>query len=134
MRRWLVAVTMLGLTVALVQPAGADPAKIKFSVSFPATCNGTATTIVVNFRAEGSFVAAFDLNSTSVFVPTAFSISGTFTFDGQTEPFTFEDAKPGNASALGNVTCTFTDVNASPFPGATVTFSGTATGFFTPRG
>jgi hypothetical protein len=66
-------------------------------------------------------------------VPTAFDISGTFTFDGVTEPFAFEVEKPGNGQGRpATVTCSFSGVTFSPFPGATVTFSGTATGFLTP--
>lgn len=132
MRRWLTVATMLGVVLALAQPAGADPAKTKFSVSFPATCDGTSTTIVINFRAEGDFVAAFDASSTSVFVPTAFSISGTATFNGESEDFTFAASKPGNGGRPAAVTCSFSDVTASPFPGLTISFGGTATGFFTP--
>lgn len=134
MRRWMVTgMLTLGLLGGLVQPAAADPNNAKFAVSFPASCPGGTVTIVVNFRAEGQWVAAFDANSTSVFVPIALDISGTFTFDGMTEPIDFDVEKPGKAQGIpATVTCTFSGVTFSPFPGATVTFSGMATGFLTP--
>jgi hypothetical protein len=134
MKRWMATgMLTLGLLVGLVYPAAADPANAKFAVSFPGTCNGDTVTIVVNFRAEGQWVAAFDANSTSVFVPTAFDIDGTFTIDGVTEPIDIDAEKPGNGQGRpATVTCSFEDVTFSPFPGASVTISGTATGFVTP--
>jgi hypothetical protein len=81
---------------------------------------------------NGEFQAAHVIGKTSVFIPTAFDLTFSFTpTGGTTESDTDTSAKahqPSNA-----VTCELpAALNTFPSPEGTFTLSGTVTGFFTP--
>jgi hypothetical protein len=111
------------------QNAAADP--VKNGDFFTAVCGGTQIDVVVN--GNGTFTPAHVIGSTSVFIPTAFDLTFTFTpaGGGATEIETETAAKrhqPANA-----VTCELpAALNTITSPEGTFSISGTVTGFFTP--
>jgi hypothetical protein len=121
-------VAMLGL--ALVQSAAADPVNAKNAGFFTAVCGTSQIMVVVN--GNGVFTPAHVIGSTSVFIPTAFDLTFSFTpTGGVAETETETSAKrrqPSNA-----ITCELpAALNTVTFPEGTFTVSGTVTGFFTP--
>jgi hypothetical protein len=112
------------------QSASADPLNDKNSMVFTATCGATQLSVVVN--GNGEFTPAHVVGSTSVFIPTAFDLTFSFTpTGGATQSETDTSAKanqPRNA-----VTCELpAALNTFTTPEGTFTLSGTVTGFFTP--
>jgi hypothetical protein len=112
------------------QSASADPLNDKNSMVFTATCGATQLSVVVN--GNGEFTPAHVIGSTSVFIPTAFDLTFSFTpTGGATQSETDTSAKanqPRNA-----VTCELpAALNTFTTPEGTFTLSGTVTGFFTP--
>jgi hypothetical protein len=110
--------------------ASADPINAKNATVITAICGTTQMQVVVN--GNGEFTPAHVLGSTSVFIPTAFDTTFSFTpTGGVTESETDTSAKthqPTNA-----VTCDLpAALNTFTSPDGTFTFSGTVTGFFTP--
>jgi hypothetical protein len=125
----LVAICAIGLAF-FAQTAAADPVNAKKSDVFTAVCGETQLMVSVN--GNGEFTAAHVISSTSVFIPTAFNLTFSFTpTGGVTESETDTSAKahqPGNA-----VTCELpAELNTFTTPDGTFTLSGTVTGFFTP--
>jgi hypothetical protein len=97
-----------------------------------ATCAGTPLAVVVN--GNGEWTPAHVIDSTSVFIPTAFELTFSFTLPGgptQSETDTSSKAhQPTNA-----VTCDIPAAdNTFTTPDGVIIFSGTVTGFFTPAG
>jgi hypothetical protein len=126
--------TVLALVVLVVgvwaQGASAAPANAKNSMVVHATCQGTPLTVVVN--GNGEWTPAHVVGSTSVFIPTAFDLTFSFTPTGgapESETDTSVKAhQPTNA-----VTCDIpAPENTFTSPDGTFTISGTVTGFFTP--
>jgi hypothetical protein len=116
----------------LAQTASADPSNAKNAGFFTAVCGSTQLSVVVN--GNGAFTPAHVVGSSSVFIPTAFDLTFSFTpaGGGAAEIETNTAAKgrlPSNA-----VTCQLpAALNTITFPDGTFTASGTVTGFFTPN-
>jgi hypothetical protein len=131
MPRRIALLTLVALVFAVsAQSAAADPVNAKNAGFFTAVCDGTELDVVVN--GNGLFTPAHVIGSTSVFIPTAFDLTFTFTpTSGPTETDTETSAKarqPKNA-----VTCELpAALNTVTTPDGTFTISGTVTGFFTP--
>ncbi len=129
-RRLLVLVVGCALAAALVAPTvGADPTNAKNSTQLQAVCGTQTYNVVVN--GNGEFTPAHLIGSTSVFIPTSFDITSTFTpIGGATMTETDTSAK---AAPLQNtMTCTI-PFQSFPSPFGTFTIEGTVTGFLTPR-
>jgi hypothetical protein len=130
-RRLLVLAAGCVLAAAAIAPtAGADPVNAKNSQQIEATCPGMdPLTVVVN--GNGEFTPAHVLGGTSVFIPTAFDITFTFTpTGGSTE--TDHDTSAKAAPISNTITCTI-PFQSFPSPFGTFTIEGTVTGFLTPR-
>ena len=118
------------ILAVLAQAASADPVNAKKSDVFTAVCGGTQLMVSVN--GNGEFTPAHVIGSTSMFIPSAFNLTFSFTpTGGTTESETDTAAKthqPRNA-----VTCELpAELNTFTSPEGTFTLSGTVTGFFTP--
>jgi hypothetical protein len=131
MGRRLTLLALVALVICVwAQGAAAAPANAKNSMVIHATCAGTPLMVVVN--GNGEWTPAHVIGSTSVFIPTAFDLTFSFTPPGgATESETDTSSKahqPTNA-----VTCDIPGAeNTFTSPDGVVTFSGTVTGFFTP--
>ena len=131
MLRRVPLIAVLAIVFAVfAQTASADPLNAKNSLLVRANCGGSQLMLSVN--GNGEFTAAHVLGNTSVFVPTAFDLTFSFTpTGGTTESETDTSAKmhqPGNA-----VTCQVpAALNTFTSPDGTFTLSGDVTGFFTP--
>ena len=130
-RRLLVAAACAAVVAAVVIPiAGADPGNAKNSALIRAVCGGRTVTVVVN--GNGEFTPAHDVNSTAVFVPTAFNVTFTFTPAGGS-PMAETDTSAKNGPIQNTVTCSIPLQTLFSGPQGTGTIQGTVTGFFTPR-
>ena len=131
MKRRLVILAACGAlaAVAIAPTAGADPSGAKNSLQINAVCVGEPLQVVVN--GNGEFTPAHVVGSTSVFIPTAFDTTFTFTpTGGSTE--TNHDTSAKAAPISNTITCTIPFQSfSSPF--GTFTIEGTVTGFMTPR-
>lgn len=131
MIRRVTLIAIFAIVVAvLAQTASADPLNAKKSDVFTAICGGTQLMVSVN--GNGEFTPAHVIGSTSMFIPSAFDLTFSFTpTGGVTESETDTSAKahqPRNA-----VTCELpAELNTFTSPEGTFTLSGTVTGFFTP--
>src|SRR5439155_10438928 len=76
-RNLLIAAACLTTAVVLVPAALADPVNAKNASQITAMCNGQPVTVVVN--GNGTFSPAHVIANTSVFIPTAFDLTFTFT-------------------------------------------------------
>jgi hypothetical protein len=131
MRRLLVAAACLAAAAALVPAAVADPTNAKSATQITATCGASSVTVVVN--GNGTFSPAHVIGSTSVFIPTAFNLTFTFTPSGGGGPLVDLETS-AKAAPIGNtVTCTIPLQTLFSGPDGTATIQGTVTGFFTPR-
>ena len=129
-RRFLMAVACLAFAGVLVPAASADPIHAKNAGQINATCGGQPLTVVVN--GNGEFTPAHVVGNTSVFIPTAFNLTFTFTpTGGAPMPETDTSAKTGPIK--NTVTCTIPPQTLFSGPEGTGTIQGTVTGFFTPR-
>lgn len=133
MLRRVTAIALFAIVLGVfAQTASADPVNAKNAGFFTAVCGSTQLQVVVN--GNGVFTPAHVIGSTSVFVPTAFNLTFSFTPSGggALEVGTETSAKarqPDNA-----VTCELpAALNTFTFPEGTFTTSGTVTGFFTPN-
>jgi hypothetical protein len=130
MPRHLSVVAFIAIVFAVfAQTASADPLNAKNSTVITAVCGGTQLQLSVN--GNGEFTPGHVIGSSSMFVPTAFNTTFSFTPTGgttQTETDTSAKAhQPANA-----VTCTLpAALNTFTNPFGTFTISGTVTGFFT---
>jgi uncharacterized lipoprotein NlpE involved in copper resistance len=117
--------------VAIASPvAGADPTHAKNSTLITADCGGQMVTVSVN--GNGEFTPAHDVASSSVFVPTAFVLTFTFTpTGGAPEPETDTSSKA--APIADTVTCDIPLQTLFAGPEGVATIEGTVTGFWTPR-
>jgi hypothetical protein len=113
----------------LVPSAGADPIHAKNALQVQAICGTQTLNVVTN--GNGVFTPAHILGSTSVFIPTAFNLTFTFTPTGGTTMTNHNTAV--KAAPLHNtMTCTI-PFQSFPSPQGTFTIQGTVTGFRTPR-
>jgi hypothetical protein len=130
-RRVLLAAAGLALAAAVMVPlAAADPINAKNSSQISAMCNGRPVMVVVN--GNGEFTPAHVIGSTSVFIPTAFDITFTFTPTGGS-PMPETDTSSKAAPITPTTTCTIPLQTLFSGPEGTATIEGTVTGFFTPR-
>ena len=129
-RRFLMATACLVLAGAIVPAATADPTHAKNATQISATCSGQPITVVVN--GNGEFTPAHVIGSTSVFIPTAFDITFTFTPTGGS-PMSETDTSAKAAPIKNTVTCTIPLQTLFSGPEGTATIEGTVTGFLTPR-
>jgi hypothetical protein len=111
--------------------ATADPINAKNATQISAICGGQPVMVVVN--GNGEFTPAHVVGNTSVFIPTAFNITFSFTpTGGTTMSETDTSAKAGPVK--NTTTCTIPLQTLFSGPEGTGTIQGTVTGFFTPRG
>jgi hypothetical protein len=131
LQRFLVIVAFAVLAAAAVVPvATADPIHAKNAAQIDAVCGGQTVNVVVN--GNGEFTPAHVLGSTSVFVPTAFDITFTFTPTGGS-PMSETDTASKAAPITNTTTCTIPVQTIFSGPEGSATIQGTVTGFFTPR-
>jgi hypothetical protein len=131
MKRLALALVLAVWAAAAVAPvAGADPTHAKTSTVITADCGGQAVTVSVN--GNGEFSPAHDVDSTSVFVPTAFDLTFTFTPTGGA-PESETDTSSKAAPIRNTVTCDIPLQTLFAGPEGSATIEGTVTGFWTPR-
>ena len=129
-RRFLVVIACLALVGAIVPAATADPIHAKNATQISAVCGTQPVTVIVN--GNGEFTPAHVIGSTSVFIPTAFNLTFTFTPTGGA-PMSETDTAAKAAPIANTVTCTIPLQTLFFGPEGTATIHGTVTGFFTPR-
>ncbi len=130
-RRLLTGAAGWALAAAIIVPvAAAAPTHAKSSTQITAICNGHLVMVVVN--GNGEFTPAHVIGSTSVFVPTAFDTTFTFTPTGGS-PMPERDTSAKAAPIAGTTTCTIPLQTLFSGPDGTATIEGSVTGFFTPR-
>jgi hypothetical protein len=130
-RRFFVIAVSAAFIAALVVPAAtADPIRAKNAAQIHALCGGHPVDVVVN--GNGEFTAAHVLGSTSVFIPTAFDITFTFT-PTVGSPMSETDTSSKAAPIRETTTCTIPLQTVFSGPEGSATIQGTVTGFFTPR-
>ncbi len=129
-RRGLALACVLVAAAFAAQVASADPSNAKNSQHVTAVCGGKQIQVVVN--GNGVFTPAHVVGSTSVFVPTAFDLTFSFTPTGgatESEP----NIAAKHNQPTGVVTCDIPKaLNTFTTPDGTFSISGTVTGFFTP--
>ena len=114
------------------QTASADPVNAKNAGFFTAVCGSTQLEVVVN--GNGVFSPAHVIGSTSVFVPTAFNLTFTFTPSGGGAPEVDTETSAKARQPADAVTCQLpAALNTVTFPDGIFTLEGTVTGFFTPN-
>jgi len=114
------------------QTASADPVNAKNAGFFTAVCGSTQLQVVVN--GNGVFSPAHVIGSTSVFVPTAFNLTFTFTPSGGGAPEVDIETSAKARQPADAVTCQLpAALNTVTFPDGIFTLDGTVTGFFTPN-
>jgi hypothetical protein len=130
LRRGIIVALVAVAVGVLAQTASADPTNAKNSLVVTATCGSQQIQVSVN--GNGAFTAAHVIGSTAVFVPTAFTLTFSFTPTGGTTQSETNTAAKQN-QAKGTVTCNIpAALNTSTSPEGTFTLSGTVAGFFTP--
>ena len=131
MKRRLLVLLISGAlaAIAIAPTAGADPINAKNSLQLQAFCGTQTLNVVVN--GNGEFTPAHVIDSTSVFIPTAFDITFTFTPPGGPTMIQ-HDTSAKSAPLQNTMTCTI-PFQSFPSPGGTFTIQGTVTGFLTPR-
>jgi len=117
------------VAVAIAPTAVADPINAKNSLQLQAVCGTRTLTVVVN--GNGEFTPAHVIGSTSVFIPTAFDTTFTFTPTGGST-MVQHDTSAKSAPLQNTMTCTI-PFQSFPSPVGTFTIQGTVTGFLTPR-
>jgi hypothetical protein len=132
MKRRLLVLVAVGAfaAVAIAPTVGADPTNAKNVQELQAICDTQTVTVVV--IGNGEFTPAhLTGDSTSVFIPTAFDITSTFTpTGGSTE--TEKDMSRKAAPQQNTITCEI-PFQSFDSPFGTFTIEGSVTGFLTPR-
>jgi len=130
-RRFLVIAMFGALAAAAIVPvATADPSNAKNSAVIHAVCGAQPVTVVIN--GNGTFSPAHVVDGTSVFIPTAFDITVTFTPTGGSPMPDHNTA--AKAGPIQNTTkCSIPLQTLFSGPDGTATIQGNVTGFFTPR-
>jgi hypothetical protein len=131
MKRHLLAlVAACALVAAIVVPSAvADPVHAKNAFTVQAICGTKTYTAVTN--GNGTFTPAHIQGSTSMFIPTAFNLTLTFTPTGGTM-MTDHNTASKAAPLRHTITCTVPFQSFTSADG-TFTIQGTVTGFLTPR-
>jgi hypothetical protein len=130
MKRRLLLLVAGAFAAAVIAPTvGADPLRAKNALQLQAVCAGQTFNVVVN--GNGEFTPAHIIGSTSIFIPTAFDITFTFTPTGGSTA-TETDTAAKAAPLRNTITCTI-PIQSFSFPEGTFTIEGTVTGFLTPR-
>ena len=129
-RRFSMILAGLAVAGVLIPAATADPGHAKNATQISAHCGGQTIMVVVN--GNGEFTPAHVVGSTSVFVPTAFDTTFTFTPTGGT-PMAETDTSAKAGPIKNTTTCTIPLQTLFSGPDGTTTIQGTVTGFFTPR-
>jgi hypothetical protein len=130
-RRGIILIALLAMfSLTFAQSGAADPVNAKNVGLFTATCGGPQIMVAVN--GNGVFTPAHVIGSTSVFIPTAFDLTFSFTPTGGVAEIDTETSakahQPSNA-----VTCELPAAfNTVITPDGTFVLYGTVTGFFTP--
>ncbi|MEN3311815.1 MAG: hypothetical protein V7645_1144 [Actinomycetota bacterium] len=131
-RRLLIVAACVVFVAAIIAPgAGADPTNAKNATRLFAMCGGQRVDVVV--IGNGEFTPAHDVASTSVFIPTAFDTTFTFTPSSGGEPVPEPDMSAKSAPLANTVTCDIPLQTIFSGPEGTGTIQGSVTGFFTPR-
>ncbi len=128
-QRFVTAVVCLVVAGVMVPAATADPIHAKNATQINATCSGVPITVVVH--GNGEFSPAHVVGSTSVFIPTAFDLTFTFTPTGGS-PMPETDMSAKTEPIRNTVTCAIPLQTLFSGPEGTNTIEGTVTGFFTP--
>ena len=128
-------VTVIALFVIVLgvcaQSASADPVHANNAGFFTAVCGSTQVQVVVN--GNGVFSPAHVIGSTSMFVPTAFNLTFSFTPSGGGAPEVDTETSAKAHQPANAVTCQLPGaLNTVVSPEGTFTLDGTVTGFFTP--
>jgi hypothetical protein len=131
MKRHLFVLLAAGvLAAALIAPtAGADPTHARNAQHLQAVCGTNTLDVVVN--GNGEFTPAHVIGTTSVFIPTSFDLTSTFTPTGGST-MTETDTSAKAAPIKNTITCTI-PFQSFPSPVGTFTLEGSVTGFLTPR-
>jgi hypothetical protein len=134
MPRGFTLIALIAIVFAVsAQNAAADPVNAKNAGFFTAVCGTSQIDVVVN--GAGTFTPAHVIGTTSVFVPTAFDLTITFTPTGGGAPEVETETSAKGHEPRNAVTCQLpAALNTVTFPEGTVTVDGTVTGFFTPAG
>ena len=131
-RRIVVLAACLALTATVIVPAAtADPTNAKSATHVTAICSGHPVMVVVN--GNGEFTPAHVLDSTSVFIPTAFNVTFTFTPSGGGSPMVDLDTSAKAAPIKNTSTCTIPLQTLFSGQECTATIAVTVNCFFTPR-
>ena len=133
MLRRVTVVALFAIVLGVfAQKAAANPVNAKNAGFFTAVCGPTQLQVVVN--GNGVFTPAHVIGSTSVFVPTAFDLTFTFTPSGGGAPEVDTETSAKAQQPKNAVTCQLPGaLNTVSFPDGTFTLDGTVTGFFTPN-
>jgi hypothetical protein len=133
-RRVFMTAAAAVLAAAVIAPvAGADPVNAKNSTHLYALCGPQQVRVDVVVIGNGEFTPAHVLNSTSVFIPTAFNTTFTFTPSGGGTPEVETDTSAKAGTFANTVTCTLPVQTLFDGPQGKATIQGTVTGFYTPR-
>ena len=130
----LAAASMVVVAAIAAPAAAADPTGSKNAFVFPASCNGTAYTLVHNAaNGQGSgqqsqntapFAPVHVIGTNAVFHPTMFDVTFTFSFGGMTQSFLDTNTM---ANPRTPVTCRIDYTT----PDGSFGLNGTVSGFFT---
>ncbi len=132
LRRVTVIVLFAIVLGVFAQSASADPVNAKNAGFFTAVCGSTQLQVVVN--GNGVFTPAHVIGSTSVFVPTGFNLTFSFTPSGGGAPEVDTETSAKARQPDDAVTCQLPGaLNTISSPEGTFTIDGTVTGFFTPN-
>jgi hypothetical protein len=115
---------------ALALPALADPGHAKNATHVQAICGSQTVNVVVN--GNGTFTPAHVVGSTKMFIPTALSLTFTFTPTGGTAQTDTQNVHKASPAHRGTITCTIPTQTLQSGPQGTATIQGSVTGFFTP--
>lgn len=131
MKRHLFTLLAAGAAAgALALPATADPGHAKKAAHIQAIC-GTQTVNVVVIG-NGKFTPAHVVGSTKMFIPTALSLTFTFTPTGGTPETNMQNVHKSSPTHRGTTSCTIPMQTLESGPQGTTTIQGSVTGFFTP--
>ena len=132
LRRGFMLVLVVLAVGMLAQAASADPGNAKNSLLITATCGGQQIQVVTN--GNGEVTPAHVVGSTSVFVPTAFDTTFSFTPTGGTTESEHDTSAKHNQSKA-TASCSIPEaLNTFTSPDGTFSISGMVWGFFTPNG
>jgi hypothetical protein len=115
---------------ALALPATADPGHAKNATHIQAICGTQTVNVVVN--GNGTFTPAHVVGSTKMFIPTALSLTFTFTPTSGTPQTDTQNVHKASPAHRGTTTCSIPMQTLESGPQGTATIQGSVTGFFTP--